>query len=544
MVVEDHHLDRDPLLDGRDDLGRVHQVRTVADQRPHRAAGRGQRDADGRGDLVAHAGVPVLHVVLVLRPGPPQLVQVAGEGAGRVDQDVGVVDQGVEQTEHLGLGGRGVLRRLRDGVGPVDAALPAGPLRRVPRSVRRVRPVAADRDPELVEPLAGVGDQGQGGEFVGVVRVQVEADEPDGWIPEEGRGGGGEVGQPGSDGDDEVGLPGERGGGGGAGVADPAHVGGVPVGQDPLARLGDGHRDPRGLGEGGQGRTGLAVPDPAARDDQRARGAPYGLGGAGQLVPVGPGPAHAPHALGEELLGPVVRLRLHVLRQREGDGAGLHGVGEHPYGLQRGRDQGLGAGDPVEVAGDGAQGVVDGDVPGVRDLQLLEHGVGGPGGEGVSGQQQDRDPVDRGEGGPGDEIGGAGADGGGDGVRGEPTALAGVPDGGVHHGLLVAALEEGHDLGAGLQEGLADAGHVPVPEDPPGGGDQPVPVSVALGVLAGQEADERLRDGEPHRWSSVREKGSRESTSWPSQLPRIQPWSGWSRISHSRVAPGPAITFR
>ncbi len=334
-------------------------------------------------------------------------------------------------------------------------------------------------------------------------------------------------------------------------MADPADVGGMAVREHALARLRDGDRDPGGLGEGGEGGLRPAVPDPAAGDDQGARGATYGVRGGGELGAVGPRAAYAPDPLGEELLGPVVRLRLHVLRQREGDGAGLHRVGEHAYGLQGGRDQGLGTGDPVEVAGDGPQGVVDGDVRGVRDLQLLEDRIGGAGGEGVPGQQEHRDPVDGGEGGAGDEVGGAGADGRGHGVRGQPAALAGVADGGVHHGLLVAALEEGHGVGAGaaaLQECLADPGDVPVPEDPPGGGDQPPAPAVTLGVLRGEEAYERLGDGEPHRWSSApaRGKGSRGSTSCPSQLPRIQPWSGWSRISHCRGPPvsGPAITFR
>lgn len=280
---------------------------------------------------------------------------------------------------------------------------------------------------------------------------------------------------------------------------------GWSYGRAPLARLGGGHGDPGGLGELRQGGLCPAVPDPAARDQQGPRGAPYRLGGVGELDLVGPGPAYAPHPLAEELLGPLPRLGLHVLRQRERDGAGLHRVGEHPHGLEGGRDQGLGPHDAVEEAGDGPQGVVDGDVARVGDFQLLEHRIGRPCGEAVPGQQEHRDPVDGGEGRPGHEVRRPGADGGGDGVRGQPAALAGEPDGGVHHGLLVAALEERHLLVAGLQERLADAGDVAVAEDPPGGGDEPVAVAVPLGVLAREEADEGLRDGEPHRfWSSAR----------------------------------------
>ena len=57
---------------------------------------------------------------------------------------------------------------------------------------------------------------------------------------------------------------------------------------------------------------------------------------------------------------------------------------------ERGGDQRLGAVDPVEVAGDGPQRVVDGHVARVRHFELLEHGVGGAGGEGVAGEQQHR----------------------------------------------------------------------------------------------------------------------------------------------------------
>lgn len=234
--------------------------------------------------------------------------------------------------------------------------------------------------------------------------------------------------------------------------------------------------------------------DPAACDDQGAAGGadrPYRLA---EFVRVGGGAAYVPDALREELRRPVVRLGLDVLRQREGDRAGLRRVGQDPHGVQRGRDQGLGAGDPVEVAGDRAQAVVDGDIARVRHFQLLEYGIGGAGREGVAGQQQDGEVVDGGEGGAGDEVGGAGADGRGDGVGGEPAGLAGVAGGRVHHGLFVAALEVGH-RGAGLQECLADSGDVAVAEDAPGGGDQPVAFAVALGVLAREEGDERLGGG-------------------------------------------------
>ncbi len=429
-------------------------------------------------------------MVLVGRAGPPQLVEVARERSGGVDQDVARVDQGVECAEDLGLGGAGVL--VGGGVGGVDPLLPPpfgrGPPPRVPSAV-------AQGLREGGQALAGVGDERQRGLLVGVEAGDVEVEEA-GAPGEEGAGGGGEVGVAGADADDEVGGTGQGGGGLRAGVADTAHVAGVVVRQGTLAGLGGGDGQTGALGEGPQGLLGSAVPHAAARDDQGPLGGPHRPYGRVEFGRVGAGAADAPGPLGEELLGPVVRLRLHVLGQGEGHGAGRGGVGEDPGGFEGGRDQGLGAADPVEVHRDGPQAVVDGHVARGRELELLEDGVGGPGREGVAGEEQDGQAVDGGEGGAGDEVGGAGADGGGDGVRGEAVRLAGVADGGVDHGLFVAALVEGHER-AVLNERLPGPGDVPVPEDPPGGGDQAAALAVALGVLGGEEADEGLGGGEP-----------------------------------------------
>ncbi len=295
--------------------------------------------------------------------------------------------------------------------------------------------------------------------------------------------------------------------------------------QGALAGLGGGDRDAGGAGELLQRLLGAAVVDPAAGDDEGPLGLPDRPDGLGEFGRVGTGAPYDPGALGEELLRPVVGLGLDVLGQRERHRAGLDGVGEDPHRLERGRDQGFRPGDAVEVLRHRAQAVVDRYVTGVRDLQLLEDRVGDAGGEDVAGQEQDREVVDRGEGGAGDQVGGAGADGGRHRVGGEPVGLTRVADGRVHHGLLVAALVEGH-LVAVLDEGLAEPGHVAVAEDAPGRGDQPLPYAVAFGVLGGQEADQRLRDGQAggHRYPSV--------------------WSGWKQIRHSRVSPGPAMTFR
>ena len=201
-----------------------------------------------------------------------------------------------------------------------------------------------------------------------------------------------------------------------------------------------------------------------------------------------------------------MRLGLHVLRDGDRGRAGFDGVGQHPHGAeQRGR-QLLGPPDPVEVARQRLERVVDGDVAGGRQLQFLQHRRADPGGEGVGGQQQHRQPVDGRQRGAGQHVGGAGADAGGDGPGLQPVLLAGVGDGAVHHGLLVAAEHVAQRrLGARLDRGdlvlqqrLAEAGHVAVAEDAEGAREELGALAVVFDVLVAEEPNRGLRDGESH----------------------------------------------
>ncbi len=375
MVLDQDDVDRQPLLDRGDDLRRHHQVGAVPDQRPHGRVRGGLLDADPGRDLVAHAGVAVLQVVLARRAGPPQLVQVARERTGRVDHHVVVADDRVQRAQHLGLRRYGA--RVVGTVGGLDDRVPALLAGAVLGLVRRVHPVVRKRLRKGREPCPGVADQGARGQLVRVEAGDVEVQEAYVGVLEERAGGGGEVGVPRAHADHQVGRAGEVVADRGAGVADAAEVGRVVVPQRALAGLGGRDRDAGGLDDCLQRRLGLAVVDAAARDDQRTPGGPDRLDGRGQLDRVGRGAAYVPDALGEELLRPVVGLRLHVLGEGQRDRAGLGRVGEHAHGVQRGRDQGLGAGDPVEVLRHGAQGVVDRHVRLGRVLQLLEQRVRG-----------------------------------------------------------------------------------------------------------------------------------------------------------------------
>ena len=84
--------------------------------------------------------------------------------------------------------------------------------------------------------------------------------------------------------------------------------------------------------------------------------------------------------------------------------------------------------------------------------------------------------------------------------RGAWIGWPGIPDGDVHHRLLVAALVVGQLTGRqqlGLQQRLADAGDVAVAEDAEAAGEELLPLAVALAPLVGEEAHHGLGHGEP-----------------------------------------------
>ena len=88
LVVHQHDDDLDALLYGGDNLRRHHQVGAIADEDVDLAGGVGHLGAQAAGNLVAHAGVAVLHVVAVRCACAPQLVQVAGMAASGRENDI------------------------------------------------------------------------------------------------------------------------------------------------------------------------------------------------------------------------------------------------------------------------------------------------------------------------------------------------------------------------------------------------------------------------------------------------------------------------
>ena len=309
-------------------------------------------------------------------------------------------------------------------------------------------------------------------------------------------GGGGEVGQPCPHGQYQVRLAGQGVGGRGSFQPDAANLPPGALLDGALAGEGLEHRDADGPGQALELGRGPGIDDAAARDDQRpGRGGQHGRHG-GDLVAVRLRTPDDPVPPGEQTPRPVVGVSLDVLRQREHDRASLGRVGEHPHGRGQRGEQLLGPGDAVEEAADRAERVVDGHVRLQRVLQLLQHRTLVPGGVGVAGQQQHRQPVDGGQRRPGDHVQRARADGRGYCQGGVPSAVLGERGGRVHQGLLVTALDERHHV-AELVQGLAEPGHVAVPEDAQGRGDQPAALAVGHRVLPGQVGHDGLGDGEP-----------------------------------------------
>ncbi len=199
----------------------------------------------------------------------------------------------------------------------------------------------------------------------------------------------------------------------------------------------------------------------------------------------------------EQLVRPVVGLGLDVLRQADGRRTRRGGVGEHSHRPQQRVHKLLGSLHTIEETGHRAEGVVHRHVTPVEVLELLKHRVAGAGCEDVRGKEENRNPVDGGRGRPGQHVRGTRADRREAGESRETIAHAGKATGGMDHRLLVARLvvaELARPRQLGFEQGLRDAGQVPVAEYPEAALDEPVLHAVPLAVLSCQEPDQGLTD--------------------------------------------------
>src|SRR5215208_1365791 len=270
-VVDQDYGELVAFLDGSNNLGVHHQVRTVAAHYVDLALGGGHLHAEAAGDLIPHARVAVLDVVALRVARPPELVQIPRHGTGRADDNVLGFRERVDSPYDLALGRQ---RLVTQGVQPTDFPVP------LPRLLGVLLPVAAlhlithNRIVQRMERGSGVTDEGEAGMFAGVEVGDVYVDEASLGVLERRLGGRCEVGPAGAHPDDEICLAGRAVGWEGARRADGAQGARVVVGKGALAclRLADG--DARTFAQAPQGFCGLRIDDAPAGHDHRPAGSP------------------------------------------------------------------------------------------------------------------------------------------------------------------------------------------------------------------------------------------------------------------------------
>ncbi len=423
------------------------------------------------------------------------LVQFARQSPGRAHHHVGRMRLALHHANHLrvgrqhGVGRRGV-RHDRLLPGPLLGVGAAGPgVRRAP-SVQRI--------PQRRQPSARVRHQRLGRVLHGVERLRVQPNDAPPVALEQRPGPGGEVLQPRAHREHEVRLGRQRVGRRGAGHADGAHVERVRVRQGRLPGLGLAERQAVRLAELAQRVLGLGVQHAAARNHERLPRGAQQAGRGVQFVLVRAGTARRPQPRLEQAGWVVVRLRLHVLAQPQRDGTALGRVGHDLHGAGEGGNELFGPHKAVEVAGYWAQAVIGRHRAVAPVLDLLQHGVRAAAREHVARQQQQRQPVDVGHGGSGDQVGGARPNRGGAGHRAPPPACLGIRDGGVGHRLLVMGAVGRQGVARAVQR-LAHARDVAVAENGPDAAEERLLQPSEHRALRGHRADQRLRHRQAHR---------------------------------------------
>ena len=213
-LLTEHH--------GGGELRIHHEVGAVAHHHDHLARGIRHLHAEPAGDLVAHAGIAVFHVVAEGGARFPMLVQLARQAAGGADHHVGRLRRALHRADHLRIGGQFRVGRIRVAGGFVE---PAGFL-----LARLCRPSVgglpgAERAAQFFQADARIGDQRQRVVLGRIEGLHIEADDAPVRVLEQGPGSGGEVLQARADRDHHIGLFGERVGGARAGHADGAEIG-------------------------------------------------------------------------------------------------------------------------------------------------------------------------------------------------------------------------------------------------------------------------------------------------------------------------------
>src|SRR5215204_1457920 len=268
-VVDQDYGELVAFLDGSDDLGVHHQVRTVTAHYVDLALGGRHLHTEAAGDLIAHARVAVFDVVALRVARPPELVQIPRHRTCSANDDVFGIRERIHRPNELALGRQ---RPMIQGIEPPNLGVPLLRLAGVLLSVAPLHFVAHNGVVQYFECGAGVTDESDTRVLVGVEVSDVYADEARLGVPERGLGGRGEVGPAGAHTDDEVGLAGRAVGREGSCCADGAQSAGVVVGQRALPRLRLAHRDAGGFAQAPQRFGCLRVDDAAAGHDHGPAG--------------------------------------------------------------------------------------------------------------------------------------------------------------------------------------------------------------------------------------------------------------------------------
>ena len=309
------------------DLGVHHQVRAVADHDDHLALGPRHLDAEAAGDLVAHAGIAVFEVVAAGLGGAARAcaARPAGRRRRRRRYRTARPPRCTAPITCASDGSAAFVAAVAAAASSRQRAFSAAARSAQPRGARRPPSAAESRSsPTLASQTSGSAPC-----LLGIEALHVEADDRRLRVAEQRPGAGGEILQPRADREHDVGLGRERVRGARAGDADRAHVERMIVRQRALAGLRLGDRNAVRLGEAPQRLGRLGVVHAAAGDDQRFLRAPDERRRVDELALVRPDPPQAPDALGEEALGIVERLRLHVLAQRQRHRPAFGRIGQH-----------------------------------------------------------------------------------------------------------------------------------------------------------------------------------------------------------------------
>ena len=356
LVVKNDDVQFYILLQRRNDLLGHHEIGAVAHQNIDVASRIGHLDSKAAGDFVAHAGVTVLHVVILGIAGAPKFVQIAGKAARGIDDDIAAAQGSVQEADYFSLAER---RAMAAGVDSIDFVLPLGAEAADPACVILRHAIRRQSAAQFLESDASVGRDRERSLLIGIEFGDVNIDHPHVRILKCGLGSCGEIAVPRANRDDQVGMGCQTICGQSSGHSDgTSRLRVIEVKASfPGMRFAHGNSGAgRKLGESFGG---LGVDDAAARNDERSLRGPNPIRGFCKEGDIGSSAGDDPGALLEELFGKVVGFGLHILGQRQGDSAGLCGRGQHTHRLGQSCQNLFGTLDTIPVARNWTEAIVD-----------------------------------------------------------------------------------------------------------------------------------------------------------------------------------------